>query len=125
MSSVHTQHMPHIMIVNRLEPNKERFRPVRSNTTDQRRLRSNLTAFLSIPAIRSKDSTSVLSTRKFRPIFFSCLQADHTLGHKGLWFQVNHRLNHIWPRLWSDWNHKLCFFMEHGVSKSGPYMSRV
>ena len=24
---MHTQHMPHIMIVNRLEANKERFRP--------------------------------------------------------------------------------------------------
>ena len=34
-----------------------------------RRLRSNSTAFHSIPAIRSKSSTSVLSTRKIRPIY--------------------------------------------------------
>ena len=31
--------------------------------------RSNSTAFQSIPAIRSKGSTSVLSTRKIRPIY--------------------------------------------------------
>ena len=43
-------------------------------------------------------------------IFFLWLQADHTLGHKGLWFQADHRLNHIWPKVWSGWNHKLCFF---------------
>ena len=47
-------------------------------------------------------------------IFFSWLQADHTLGHEGLWFQADHRLNHIWPRIWSSWNHKLCFFMVPG-----------
>ena len=43
-------------------------------------------------------------------IFFLRLHADHTLGHKGLWFQADHRLNHMRPRIWSDWNHKLCFF---------------
>ena len=25
-----------------------------------------------------------------------------------LWFRADHRQNHIWPRIWSDWNHKLC-----------------
>ena len=35
-ASVHTQHMPHIMIVNRLKANKQRFRPVRSNSNNQR-----------------------------------------------------------------------------------------
>ena len=49
-------------------------------------------------------------------IFFLWLQSDHTKGHKGLWFHADHRLNHIWPRKWSGWNHKLCFFMEHDVS---------
>ena len=39
---------------------------------------------------------------------------DHNLGHKGLWFQADHRLNHIWPRIWSGWNHKLSFFMVPG-----------
>ena len=57
--------------------------------------------------------------------FILWLQGDHTLDHKQLWFQADHRLNHIWPRAWSGWNHKLCFFMEHGVSQTEPYMSRV
>ena len=28
--------------------------------------------------------------------YFLWLQADHTLGHKGLWFQADHRPNHFW-----------------------------
>ena len=31
--------------------------------------------------------------------------------------QADHRLNHIWPRKWPGWNHKLCFFMEHGYHR--------
>ena len=43
-------------------------------------------------------------------IFLLWFQANDTLGHKGLWFQADDRLNHIRSRVWSGWNHKLCFF---------------
>ena len=56
---MHTQHMPHIMIVNRLEANKEGFRP---EGFDQIRPDS-------IGSLQSKGSTSALSTRKIRPIY--------------------------------------------------------
>ena len=48
---------------------------------------------------------------------FLWLQADHTLGHEGLWFQADQRLNHIWPRIWSGWNHKRCFFMNRAYHR--------
>ena len=35
-------------------------------------------------------------------IFFLRLQADHTLGHKGLWFQADHRLNMYGPEYGQD-----------------------
>ena len=45
---MHTQHMPHIMIVNRLEANKERFRP---EGFDQIRPQSIRVRDISSPAI--------------------------------------------------------------------------
>ena len=41
----------------------------KQRTFSTQRLRSNSTAFHSIPAIQPKGSTSVLSTKKFRPIY--------------------------------------------------------
>ena len=55
--------------------------------------RSNSTAFHSVPAIRSKDSTSVLSTRRDRPIYshptvenvpFNCYQSGTYAQHRWL-----------------------------------------
>ena len=49
---MHTQHMPHIMIVNRLEANKERFRPEGLNQ------------------LRPHSSRSLQFDRKVRPLSF-------------------------------------------------------
>ena len=76
-ASVHTKHMPHIMIVNRLEANKERFRLLSS----EQRLQSNSAVLHSIPAIRSKGSTSVLLTKKIRPIYSHSREMSRSVLH--------------------------------------------
>ena len=68
--------MPHIMIVNRLEANKERVRPVRLNSTDQTRLRSNSTAFHSIPQFDQK-----VRPLSFRPEKFGLFTATFHTSH--------------------------------------------
>ena len=30
-------------------------------------------------------------------------QVDHTLDHKGLWFQADNTLENIWSKIWSAW----------------------
>ena len=62
-------------------------------------IRWNSTAFHSIPAIRSKGSTSVLSTRKIRPIY------SHTLGNR-LFRQIFHaqKSRIIWFCFWFSIN---------------------
>ena len=64
---MHTQHMPHIMIVNRLESNKERFR---AEGLDQ---------------IRPHSSRSLQFDRKIRPLSFRIpdVLAKDVSGKKG------------------------------------------
>ena len=63
-ASVHTQHMPHIIIVNRLEANKERLRP---EGFDQIRPHS----------IRSLQFDQKVRPLSFRPEEFDLFTATH------------------------------------------------
>ena len=71
-----------------------------------RMLRSSSTAFHSIPAIRSNGSTSVLSTRKIRPIY------SHPVGSSLFFFASDFAvpvLSSCWSETMNAIGQEICF----------------